>query len=87
MTISRYNFSCVQCLSDDSYSPVDINTMLIVPEHPEYPGWEVSDILTITKLLIWRYIILLLTEYVFLTSVLSVTLISRHNTILNAVAQ
>ena len=30
--------------SDDSYSPVDINTRSTVLEHP--PHWEVSDILT-----------------------------------------
>ena len=34
--------------SDDSYSPVDINTMSRVPEHPDYfsRNKEVSDILT-----------------------------------------
>ena len=31
--------------SDGSYSPVDINTIFSVPEHPEY-DWEVSDTLT-----------------------------------------
>ena len=31
--------------SDDSYSPVDINTMSRVPEHPDI-DWEVIDILT-----------------------------------------
>ena len=31
--------------SDDSYSPVDINTRSAVPEHPEVL-WKVSDILT-----------------------------------------
>ena len=28
------------------YSSVDINTMSTVPEHPVYPSWKVSDILT-----------------------------------------
>ena len=32
--------------SDDSYSPVDINTMSTVPEHGEYGRLKVSDILT-----------------------------------------
>ena len=36
-----YTSSC-----DDSYSPVGINAMSTVPEHPEYPYYEVSDILT-----------------------------------------
>ena len=31
--------------SDDSYSPVDINTMSRVPEHPDYDDRKVSDIL------------------------------------------
>ena len=57
-----------------------------VPEHPRYvDDLEVSDILTSPTSGMVR--ILLLTELVLLTSVLSVTLISRHNTILNAVAQ
>ena len=57
-----------------------------VPEHPHYVDhWEVSDILTSPTSGMVR--ILLLTELVLLTSVLSVTLISRHNTILNAVVQ
>ena len=33
--------------SDDSYSPVDINTMSTVPEHPDFDDdVKVSDILT-----------------------------------------
>ena len=32
--------------SDDSYFPVDINTMSTVPEHPYYGRLKVSDILT-----------------------------------------
>ena len=60
--------------------------MSTVPEHPRYVDHlEVSDILTSPTSGMVR--ILLLTELVLLTSVLSVTLISRHNTILNAVAQ
>ena len=59
--------------------------MSTVPEHPDYDDLEVSDILTSPTSGMVR--ILLLTELVLLTSVLSVTLISRHNTILNAVAQ
>ena len=60
--------------------------MSTVPEHPDYlDDFEVSDILTSPTSGMVR--ILLLTELVLLTSVLSVTLISRHNTILNAVAQ
>ena len=40
---------CIQVAvkgSDDSYSPVGINTMSTVPEHPFYDKVEVSDILT-----------------------------------------
>ena len=60
--------------------------MSTVPGHPDYVDHlEVSDILTSPTSGMVR--ILLLTELVLLTSVLSVTLISRHNTILNAVAQ
>ena len=29
-----------------THSPVDINTMSRVPEHPRYGNWKVSDILT-----------------------------------------
>ena len=55
-------------------------------EHPDSSeNDKVSDILSPTSSV--GYIILLLTELVSLTSVLSVTVISRHNTILNAVAQ
>ena len=71
--------------SDDSYSSVDINTRSRVPEHPTYSHRKVSDILTIATSGM-EYMILL-TELVLLTSVLSVTWISGHNTILNAVAQ
>ena len=56
-----------------------------VPEHPHNRGLNVSDILTNPTSCMVR--ISLLTELVLLTSVLSVTFISRHNTILNAVAQ
>ena len=60
-----------------------------MPENPHYYDeldWKVSDILT-NPTSGWRYMILLLTELVLLTSVLSVTWISRHNTILNVAAQ
>ena len=59
--------------------------MSTVPESRYGDNKEVSDILTSPTSGMVR--ILLLTELVLLTSVLSVTVISRHNTILNAVAQ
>ena len=59
--------------------------MSVVPESRYVDNVEVSDILTSPTSVMVR--ILLLTELVLLTSVLSVTVISRHNTILNAVAQ
>ena len=58
--------------------------MSSVPEHPHYV--KVSDILT-NPTSLKEVMILLLTELVLLTSVLSVTWISGHNTILKAVAQ
>ena len=61
--------------------------MSTVPEHPKYPDYvKVSDVLT-NPTYGMEVMILLLTELVLLTSVLSVTWISRHNTILNTVAQ
>ena len=38
---------CIAIVVDDSYFPVDINTMSVVPEHPDFYGEvEVSDVLT-----------------------------------------
>jgi len=68
------------------HSPIDINTMSTVPEHPEYFYVKVGDVL-ITQLTnptsSMKYMIL--TELVLLTSVLSVTWIKDIT--LNVVAQ
>ena len=68
------------------HSPIDINTMSTVPEHPEYFNVKVGDVL-ITQLTnptsSMKYMIL--TELVLLTSVLSVTWIKDIT--LNVVAQ